>query len=346
MKLIFNKYNAGREEMQEYFSHISGTLDFSDLKADVEVAQEDLFKYVGEKTILRAVNFYYSNSPDPDISGSGGEWSLSSDQVVDFELLRHVQRVVTLMGYREFALNNDATHTKTGRLARMDRDMDQLDTKLIDRDDMALQRKAQKALDSLINFCEKNKIAEYLASDVKRGTRDLLLWNSDWFERYYPIEKSSRLFTLLVPMIRKAQVNHIAPAIGETRLALLLDFAHRSEDDASGSGGEADDLRLLMDKVGYPLAYYAIADGFKDLPVQLFPESMSRQFWNAGNGLAFVTLRDKVITTTKAEGQDQYQKLLNHIESLEAQAEGEPITDDDITSIAERMDSANKFVRV
>ena len=35
------------------------------------------------------------------------------------QLVYRTQKAVTLMGYREYALNNDATHTKTGRMARM-----------------------------------------------------------------------------------------------------------------------------------------------------------------------------------------------------------------------------------
>jgi hypothetical protein len=51
MKLIFGNYGNGIEEMQQYFSHIPGTLRFEEMKADLLMAQEELYKFVGKEVI-------------------------------------------------------------------------------------------------------------------------------------------------------------------------------------------------------------------------------------------------------------------------------------------------------
>lgn len=347
---IFNKSDNGIEEMQQYFSHISGMLEFVDMQNDILLAQEELYKYVGKNVITRALNHYnsddYHSVVDEDASGSAGE-EAALIQLND-GLVEHVQMAVCFLGYREYALNNDATHTKTGRVSRMDKDQDEVNTQLIDRDDRALLRKAHKAIDRLIGYIDENQLEEWIASEIYKTCRELIIWNADIFERYHPIERDRRLFLLLVPMLRRIQVNEIAPTIGTERMAQLMAYikAKDTSAEASGSGGDSEEMELLADKASFPLAYKALAAAYKELPVALFPESMARQFWNAGNGIAFVTLRDNVINAIAAEGREQMRSLMFHLDSMDAQDEGSEITDDTITTIAERMDDTNKFVRV
>jgi hypothetical protein len=252
---------------------------------------------------------------------------------------------VALMGYREYALNNDATHTKTGRMARMDKDSDEWTDKLIDRDDFALQRKAQKAIDRLIAFVDDNKLESWIGSDIYAETKELLLWNATVFHRFHPIEYSRRLYLLLVPMIRSAQRDYVEPVFGEERWAALMEWM-KGDRDASGSGGNDSEMKLLYDKAGYAIAYLALSSGYKELPIQLFPENMSRHFWNAGNGTAFLGLRDKMIANLFEEGIQKLKVMESYVRKLEAAEAEQEITDEEITTIAERMDAGNKFVRV
>lgn len=359
MELILGKnVNNGTEEMQRYFSHIPGTIDFVEMQADIEDAQEELEKYVGREVIERAVAHYRSDSferaldtsyeyPDEAGSGSGGVESGSgsdgmtlreTDALYD-SLVYRVQKAVTLMGYREFALNNDATHTKTGRMARMDKETDEWTDKLIDRDDWALQRKIQKAIDLLTKFVDENQLPEWLGSDAYLLTRELLIWNADTFHQFHPIDYSQRLFMLMVPFIRSMQQEYIEPALGTTRFAALL-----AKVKANTVVDAAD--KLLYSMCGYPVCYLALGKAYKELPVQLFPESMSKNFWSAGNGAAFIAFRDKISDATWKEGLRKFQILLAHLESLVAAETAVPITDDTITTVAERMNASNKYVRV
>lgn len=344
MKHIFNKKNNGIEEMQGYFSHISGMTDFPDIEPDVLMAEEELYKYVGKKVIDRGIKYYHSENfrKDADASGSGTD---VVDELND-SLVEHIQMAVCLLAYREYALNNDATHTKTGRAARMDKDTDQLDLKLIDRDDLALVRKGQKAIDRLIKFVDMHKLPEWTGSDVYKKTRDLVIWNADMFDDFFPIEKSFRLYSLMVPMIRKIQDTVILPVLGNTKLQALLTFIQQYSEDASGSGSDDETMKELVQKVSYPIAYFAMASAYGEIPVLMFPENMARQFWSAGNGLAFVGMKDKMIESLNKEGNSLLQGLMAYIDKIEAEAAGTPITDDAITTIPERMLTTDKYARV
>jgi hypothetical protein len=346
--------NNGIEEMQQYFSHIPGTLEFSEMEADIIMAQEELEKYVGEEVIEAAINHYRSEAfergldesyvyADEEESGSGsgsesGRTLRETDLLYD-ELVYKTQMAVTLMGYREYALNNDATHTKTGRMARMDKETDEWTEKLIDRDDWALQRKIQRAIDRLTKFVDDEQFTEWVNSETYNNTRELLIWNAECFQKFHPIEYSQRLYMLMLPMIRSVQEEYIVPALGTERFNELLAIVQ-----ANTLTETAD--KLLYSMCGYPICYMALGKAYKELPVQLFPENMSKNFWSAGNGAAFIALRDKMSDATWKEGQRKFQVLLTHIETLVADETDTPITDDTITTIAERMEATNKFVRV
>ena len=347
MDLILTKAGETIEEFQQFFSHISGVIQPSELQADVFTAQDDIAKFVGYDIIEEAIEHYLSEDFKKDTKDLEDEEKAA--QILKDKLVEYIQFQVALMAYREFALNNDATHTKTGRVARMDKETDQFNAQVADRDDMALMRKIQKAIDRLIKFLDENKFAAWINSTVYKESRDLLIWNAELFHRYYNIEHSRRLFLLLVPMIRTVQQDYIAPILGTDRFNELLGRVKQGtvDGETSGSGSAGDESLLdLYDKACSPIAYLALAHGYSELPVQLFPETMSRQFWNAGNGIAFVTLRDKVVATLKDEGMRKLNVLGSYIDGLEAEEAGTDITDDSITDIVERNDSANKYFRV
>lgn len=358
MELIFGKTdNQEVSELQKYFSHIPGTIQFDEISPDLEMAQEELaLKFTGEEIIAEAVAHYWGDNymmdTPGDTSGSGSD-GYSEAELAQFAkldtLVAKIRLCVCLMGYREFALNNDATHTKTGRTARMDKDTDEFQEKLIDRDDFAMQRKIQKAIDSLVLYIDRNGFTAWTTCSLYKQTRDLVLWNAETFHRFYNIEHSQRLFLLLISMVRSVQNDYVLPVIGTTRMTALLTAVKNNQifnTNTSGSGSDSEDMNALYDKVASPIAYLAMSAGYKDLPIQLFPENMSRQFWNAGNGTAFLGLRDKVIAALKEEGMRKLAILERYIETLEAIETDTPITDDTITTIAERMDTANKFARV
>lgn len=343
MRTIFGKEGRnGTAEMQRYFSHIPGTIEYWEMEAEVLAAQEELHRFVGCHVVDEALEHYHSDmfQAEPDDSGSGDSSGGEPENLKLLDrLVYYVQSAVALTGYREYALNNDATHTKTGRMARMDKDSDEWTEKLIDRDDFALQRKGQRAIDRLIAFVDKKKMESWTKSDVYAQTKELLLWNTDLFNRFHPIESSRRLYMLLLPMIRSAQRDFIEPVLGDERWEALM--AKVKANDLTGKA-----TKLLFDKAGAANAYIAMSSGFQEIPVQLFPENMSRQFWNAGNGIAFIALRDKLIANLYDEGIRKLKILEHYVRKIEADELNHLITNDEIKSIADRMDKGNRYARV
>jgi hypothetical protein len=223
-------------------------------------------------------------------------------------------------------------------MARMDKDTDEWTDKLIEHDDRALLRKGQKAVARLIRFATKWEFPEFMDNEPYNSTKDLYLWDSEMFHRFHPIDHDARLYMLLLPIIRSVQQDYVDPVIEPDRRTELLAQSHKK------NWGEG--MRALFDKVGYTIAYLAMAKGYKELPVQLFPESMARNFWAAGNGAAFIAFRDKIAGDTYAEGMRKLQVLMMHLEKMRADETQTVITDDDIVTIDKRMDAGNKFVRV
>ncbi|HAH24964.1 MAG TPA: hypothetical protein DCL77_14620 [Prolixibacteraceae bacterium] len=347
MKIIFNKTGEeGIKEMQGFFSKIPGTIDFADFTSDIIVAQEEVAKYIGDALLEKAITQYHLPEPAPEASGSGDgsdvEASGSGDgsSVEDVaELISRIQMAVTLMAYRDYAQNSDATHTGTGRVSRSDKDSDALNLKLIEQDDLALQRKGLKAMDRLIKFVDDKKFSEWVSSEAYKESRELLIWNADIYERYFPIERNRRVFLMLMPMIRKVQLDHILPRLGATAYQALLTKVK------SNVISEAAD-RQLYDLVCYPIAELALSEAFIKFPTQLFPENMTRQFWNAGNGAAALVLREKLIKDIEDQGMKSLVNLETELAKRAAVTSGEAITEVSIVDIAERMDASNLFARV
>lgn len=342
MKLIFNKASEGMDELRRYFSLIPGALEFDKLQPDMEAAQIELEKYVPRALIAKAVNHYYSELYEGEGTGEGsgsGSGAGEGDAEVLDDLVHRVQNVVALLGYRDFAQNNDATHTANGRTARGDKDTDTLNLKLIESDDAALQRKALKAIDRLIQFADEQKFEEWTGSEIYRQVRELMLWNTELFDRYFPIDRNVRIFLALVPMQRKVQVDRIKPRLGDLYDALLAKVL-------DGLDKMSKEDRQLYDLVCYPIAELAMSEALLKLPVQLFPEKIVQQFWGPGNGASALVLREKMVAEIEATGLKSLERLESELLKREAAESGEAITDDSIVDIADRMDGANMYARV
>lgn len=344
MRLIFGKTGMiGIHELQGYFSHIPGTIELEDLRPDIITAQEEVATHVSTAILNKAINCYYSaefvsqedETFDNGASGDGSDYTANELN----ELVYRVQSVVTLMAYRDYAQNNDATHTATGRTARSDKDSDVLNLRLIEADDLAMQRKALKALDRLIKYINEKSFTEWTDSTAYKQTMDLLLWDADQFEKYFPIDHNHRVFQMLCPMIRKAQIDYIFPRVGADVLKEILTKVQ------TGALITPADL-YIYDRMCYPLAELAISEGFAKLPVQLFPEKMVQQLWGPGNGASALVLREKLIRDIELRGFESLRKLENELESRKAIATETPITETTIIDIAERMDAGNLYARV
>ena len=247
--------------------------------------------------------------------------------------------MITLRSYRDYALNRDATHSSTGRVSRNDKDRDTINLKLIEVDDAALQKKAQRALDRLIKFINQKKFKEWVESDVYSKTRDLLLWNTELFDEFYPIDKNPRVYLMLVPMIRKAQYDLLLSRVGAD---FFDEFLKKVK---AGKLSDKSDI-LLFSLMGWPVAEMAMAEAIVKLPVQLFPEKIIQQFWGPGNGASALVLRETMVKELKEQCKESLNRLETELNSRKSEEDGVTITDETIVDITDRMVATNLYARV
>jgi hypothetical protein len=340
MKLILNKESQGVAEMQKYFSHLPGTIEFPELEADVILAQEEVARYIGDAVLNLAIDHYLCDHFQTETPADMG---ISPTYEVLDELVYRVQMPVTLIAYRDYAKNNDATHTATGRTARMDKASDEFNRSLIDSDDMALMQKGLKVIDRLIKYIDDQQFEAWTSSVLYRENSELLIWNADMMERYFPIERNRRVFQMLVPMIRNAQLDLIKPRVGNAVYAEMLNKV-RSQESGDGSTTDAD--LVLLDLMCRPIAEMAIAEGYTKLPWQLYPENMVRQLWSAGNGAGVVSMLGKMVQNITTIGLKSLKSLEDELERRAAVVTETPITDDTIVDIADRMYATYMYARV
>lgn len=352
MKLLFNKNSEGRKEMLKHFSQIPGTLEFEDIEPDVDMAQEEVARYVSRAVVSLCLNHYHSPyymiEPPSDLTPE----ELARYAVLD-ELVRLCQAPVALLAYRDYAKNRDMTHSSTGRVVRMDKDSDEVNIKLIDADDMALMQKGLRAIDRLIRYVDEIQLEQWISSPVYLQTRDLILWDADMFSRYFPIEQSRRIYMMVCPMIRKVQSDQLIPRLGQGEYDQFMDRVRSTVRDSSpigvsGSGASAlsPEDQTLFDLMAYPVAELAMAEAYLKLPVQLFPESVLRQLWGPGNGISGLTLRERMVHDLTQQGLKSLVRLEDELTRRRSVESQQPITDQTIVDIADRMDPINLYARV
>lgn len=349
MDLIFNKApGTGISEMRKYFSHISGMIDFEEIEPDVVAAQDEVSKDIGGSVMAAAIAHYLSDDYLQDTGGMTDEEKAA--QTKKDNLVYYTQYAVCLHAYRAYASNNDATHTKNGRVSRLDTDNEQVNVRLIAMDDDALFYKFIHSMNRLITWLDRNQVQEWLDSDAYQQTRDVLLWNADLFHRFYPIDKSWYLFMLMLPMQREAQLLYIDSRLSAeqmTGMKAALEAGFKPAEGATGAEiEEMNDYRILNGYCSAALAKLTMAAAYKLLPIQMFPEKVLKQLWTAGNGAAAIAHRKVLISDIEAEAKKTLASLDLHLVKLDTVDAGEEVTDDTFTSVADRMDENNNYVSV
>ena len=83
----------------------------------------------------------------------------------------------------------------------------------LDRDD-ALHWKNITAVDALIRYLNKEQLKEWTETASYKLSQTLIIRNGEAFDSYFPIERSERMYLMLVPFIREAQMLMVKRAYG------------------------------------------------------------------------------------------------------------------------------------
>lgn len=206
--MIFNKDNKGAQELRELTGNYYANNKFDKIAGEIELAAEELAALVGDGVMELAEKYYAEPGDDADA-----------------ELVRKVQRPVAILATLRMYRKNDLSHEDDGRKFKMATDGSE---KLpwewqLDRDDALHLEEYYRAVDALIRYLNKQELAAWTATPSYKLAQTLIIRSGEAFDSYFPIERSERMFLMLLPFIREAQMLTVKRAYGSNWDALLAE---------------------------------------------------------------------------------------------------------------------------
>lgn len=242
--MIFNKNKNGAQELRELTGNYYANNKFDKISGEIELATEELSSLIGDEVVKLAEKYY--TDPDKD---------------TDAELVRKVQRPVAILATLRMYRKNDLSHEDDGRKFKMATDNSE---KLpwewqLDRDDALHLEEYYRAVDILIRYLNKKELKEWTDTSLYKLSQTLIIRNGEAFDGYFPIERSERMYLMLVPFIREAQMLTVKRAYGSEWEELLKE-KEPSETDAHFAACKAVAL-LAMSMALRRLSLSAIPNG-------------------------------------------------------------------------------------
>lgn len=236
------------KELRQLTGNYYANNDFSKVVGELEQAREELVLLIGEKVMALA---------------ESGE-----NETLTAKVKRPMAILATLRMYQK----NDLSHEDDGRKFKTSTDNGE---KLpwewqLDRDDAMHLESYYRGVDALIRFLDGSDIAEWKESETYKVRQSLIIRNGQEFNRYFPIENSERMYLLLVPFIREAQMLTVKKAYGQDWDSLLT--AERGVDEVRYAACVAT-------------ALLAMSIALHRLPLKLIPSGVIRGYM-AENGMS------------------------------------------------------------
>lgn len=212
--MIFNKDKSGAQELRELTGNYYANNKFDKISGEIELATEELETLVGDKVVNLAEKYYTEAGEDADAV-----------------LVRKVQRPIAILATLRMYRKNDLSHEDDGRKFKMATDSSE---KLpwewqLDRDDALHLEEYYQAVDALIRYLNKKKLEEWTGTPLCKLSQTLIIRNGEAFDSYFPIERSERMYLMLVPFIREAQMLTVKRAYGSGWEDLLKEEAPETD---------------------------------------------------------------------------------------------------------------------
>jgi len=326
--MIFNKKNnlvTATDEFRVHVAILDKKTDFDLLIPDIENAEYELCRIIGQGVYDLADSQYHSNTEE-----------------TENELVKHVQSAVANIAFRDYTVTNDLRHSLTGRKAAVNpANEKQAWEFFIERDNEGLNYRIQKALNRLIDYLDREQVSQWTASKAYQIRHQVLLSNIELFGRFYPIDNSLALFNQLLPFQLEVQRKYILPILG----AELMQSIIALDPWASGDGGD-DDLLRLFDYAAPALALWTMAVGIKRLSVKLLPEGLVQQFRSSvqSRTSSFPPAgkdKDLIVAGLIRDAQEATAMLENQVKMIEAANEETTVTP--VSMLADRNADTNKY---
>lgn len=243
-------------EVRDYIPWLYATSNLESLKLELELATEDVVKLVGNNVYDRAFNAYRGN--------------VGTD--IEKKLVRHFQLPIALFAYKSFAENRDISHESSGRKVKIDSESESMPWEwMIDRDDAAILKKANKTADRLIAFLDDNidEFPEWKDSEQRQDMFSLFIRNAQQFDDVVPIDGSRIFFLRILPYIRIADKDLISflgkERYDEIKKAMQEDETTEEQENIIGICREIISNRVM-------------AKAVRRLAVSILPDSVVTRF--------------------------------------------------------------------
>jgi hypothetical protein len=296
MKLLFNKGGQGSAEIKQLLGFTDGDLRFDNLKPKIYPATDSVIEIIGGNLYEVLIGIYEA----------------SSNSENDAEFLRRVQTVIILDAYRNYAKDNDLSHSSNGRVNQIDDKQKLAWEWQIVNSDRKMERDYYILFDKLIKYMDAN-VSGWKATQAYKDTFDSFIRTASDIDEYFNIEGSRLLFMKLLPGIKKAEREEIIPLLTKDKFDELKTAL---KENTPGTD------ETLLNLIKEALVYKGLSWGIPRLSAQLFPEGVlqvadaSRLSISARKS-AEKFEADSLSQRFAKDAQQAFEQIAKHLKSLE-----------------------------
>jgi len=315
--MLWNKDGNGTAELKTYIGFLYASNNFNNIATDINLAEEEIKEIIGTPVYNLAHDHYYSDNYNSEDSGSGsasgsgsGSGSGASNDLLD-ELIGRIRLPVALLAYKSFSENADLSHEDTGRKIKIDPENEKPAFEwMLERDDAATLRKANKNIDRLIAFLEEHEdsISEWKNSEAQQTARSLFINTAKQFNEYYPIDNSRMFYIKILPFIKEAERVSVKPVITPD----LFDEIKNEIKSDNLSTTNTD----ILEYIRYALSLQSMFIAVKRLAIEVLPESLVRDYINRLNMSREVLSRARVKKEIADHLEIEAKKRLSDLQEL------------------------------
>lgn len=317
MNLLF----SNTSELKNSLGFLDADLSFDNFKTDLEHATLDLINLIG-KTTYDAIFSYYSGTENY----SPGQDDPTAVQMDD--LLKKAQDPIAMFANLAISANTDVSHTNSGRTVKIGSDEKQPWEWQINRDNSAQYRRAFRSLDVLINELDSLQYTPWIQSEEYQTSKEYFVYSTRILDKIYGVNMSRSLYIKLQPFMSDAEEDHIEPIIGSTKFDQLKE--NILDDDVPTSD------KLLLNRIQKAVTFFALADAFKTLPVEMFPKGLIEY---RENGKATSEARAETMLFFK-------EKAEYHVGRLEKLVSASENADTEVEEVVTGLNTTDKFVNL
>lgn len=334
--MLFNKNSNGIEELKARIGFIYSNVDFANIQADIDIAETDIIKIIGQAVYDRAKTHYASDDYEKE---SPDETDLLNDNLV-----HHIQTPVGFFAYKEFSANRDVSHEDTGRKVKIDDDNEKIPFEwMLERDDASIIRKAHKTTERLIAFLEtnENSITEWKGSAAQTLARNMFINSAAEFDKRFPIDESRRFYLTILPFMKEVEETIIKPTLNP----ILFD-----EIKTQIQSGTLDETNAgILELVQIAIPFFTMQRAVKRLSLQVIPEGVIQSYISdrsiaiKGGQVPTLQVIKEIACELEKDGMQMLSNLQQHLAKLLAdETETEYLPD----SIIDHNEIGNKHFRV